>query len=85
MKQLNCKKATDPDEIPAIVLKHCAPKLAPWLNRLFKMSYELETFPSLWKAARVQPIPKKKKKVFAPKLPSNCHSIFTIQNYGVFH
>lgn len=62
LKQLNSRKSTGPDGIPAIVLKECSPELAPLLCRLFKLSYEQKTFPNIWKVARVQPIPKKGKK-----------------------
>ena len=45
--------------IPAIVLKTCAPELAPILDKLFQLSYTLGTFPTSWKLAHVFPIPKK--------------------------
>ena len=56
--QLNSSKSSGLDGIPAIVLKSCAPGLAPALNKLFKLSYNLGIFPS-WKLAHVFPIPKK--------------------------
>ena len=52
-------KSKDPDGIPAIVLKTCAPELALILNRLFQLSYTLGTFPTSWKQAHIFPIPKK--------------------------
>ena len=57
--QLNASKSKGPDGIPAIVLKTCAPELAPILNKLFQPSYTLGTFPTLWKQAHVFPISKK--------------------------
>ena len=57
--QLNTSKSSGPDVITAIVLKSCAPKLAPVLNKLFQLSYNLGIFPSPWKLAHVLPIPKK--------------------------
>ena len=57
--QLNTSKSSGPDGIPAIVLKSCAPELAPVLNKLFQLSYNLGIFPSSWKLAHVFPIPKK--------------------------
>ena len=57
--QLNTSKSKCPDGIPAIVLKTCAPELAPFLNKLFQLSYTLGTFPTSWKQAHVFPIPKK--------------------------
>ena len=57
--QLDTSKSKGPDGIPAIVLKTCAPELAPILNKLFQLSYTLGTFPTSWKQAHVFPIPKK--------------------------
>ena len=57
--QLDTSKSKGPDGIPAIVLKICAPELAPILNKLFQISYTLGTFPTSWKQAHVFPIPKK--------------------------
>ena len=57
--QLDTSKSKGPDCIPAIVLKTCAPELAPILNKLFQLSYTLGTFPTSWKQAHVFPIPKK--------------------------
>ena len=59
---LNTKKATGPDGIPAIVLKMCAVELSPILRELFQYSLEKGIFPENWKSALVQPIPKKGKK-----------------------
>ena len=47
--QLDASKSKGPDGIPAIVLKTCAPELAPILNKLFQLSYNLGTFPTSWK------------------------------------
>ena len=44
--QLDTSKSKGPDGIPAIVLKTCAPELAPILNKLFQLSYTLGTFPT---------------------------------------
>ena len=52
-------KSSGPDGIPAIVLKSCVPELAPVLNKLFQLSYNLGNFPSSWKLAHIFPIPKK--------------------------
>lgn len=67
LQTLNAKKSNGPDNIPAIVLKRCAPELAPVLNKLFKLSYTAGIFPSSWKLAHVVPIPKKGDK----SIPSN--------------
>ena len=60
--QLNTSKSSGPDGIPAIVLKSCSPELAPVLNKLFQLSYNLGIFLSSWKLAHVFPIPKKGEK-----------------------
>ena len=44
--QLNPRKACDPDEIPARVLKELAPSIAPWLNSIFQQSYDIGAVPS---------------------------------------
>ena len=62
--QLDTSKSKGPDGIPAIVLKTCAPELAPILSKLFQLSYTLGTFPTSWKQAHVFHIPKKVKSLF---------------------
>ena len=62
LMNLNTKKATGPDGIPAIVLKMCAVELTPILRELFQYSLEKGIFPENWKSALIQPIPKKGKK-----------------------
>merc|ERR1712035_103855 len=44
---------------PPIVLKNCASVLAPCLSKLFSLCLSTPTFPSCWKYARIQPVPKK--------------------------
>ena len=61
--QLDTSKSKGPDGIPAIVLKTCAPELAPILNKLFQLSYTLGTFPTSWKQAHVFSYPKKRRQV----------------------
>ena len=57
--QLNTSKSSGPDGIFAIVLKSCAPELAPVLNKLFQLSYNHGIFLSSWKLAHILTIPKK--------------------------
>ena len=57
--QLDTSKSKGPDDIPAMVLKTCAPELAPIFDKLFQLSYTLGTVPTSWKQAHVFPIPKK--------------------------
>ncbi|CAK1589721.1 unnamed protein product [Parnassius mnemosyne] len=56
---LDVNKSSGPDGVPPIVLKTCAPELAPVLTRLFRYSYSLGIVPNSWKTALVHPIPKK--------------------------
>lgn len=56
---LDIHKSSGPDGIPPVVLKTCAPELAPVLTRLFRHSYALGVVPTSWKTALVHPIPKK--------------------------
>ena len=57
--QLDISNSKGPDDIPAMVLKTCAPELAHILNKLFQLSYTPGTFPTSWKQAHVFPVPKK--------------------------
>ncbi|CAK1596057.1 unnamed protein product [Parnassius mnemosyne] len=56
---LDIQKSSGPDGIPSIVLRTCAPELAPVLTRLFRYSYSQGVVPNSWKTAFVHPIPKK--------------------------
>lgn len=56
---LDVHKSCGPDGISPIVLKNCAPELAPVLVRLFRHSYSTGVVPNSWKTALVHPIPKK--------------------------
>ena len=56
---LNPRKAYGPDGVPPIVLRNCASVLAPCLVKLFQLCLSTSTFPSCWKFAYIQPVPKK--------------------------
>ena len=56
---LDSRKAYGPDGVPPIVLKNCASVLAPCLAKLFRLCLSTSTFPSCWKFAHIQPVPKK--------------------------
>ncbi len=56
---LNPQKAYGPDGVPPIVLKNCAFVLTPCLVKLFRLCLSTSTFPSCWKYAFIQPVPKK--------------------------
>ena len=56
---LDPRKAYGPDGIPPIVLKNCAHVLAPCLVKLFRLCLSTSTFPTCWKFAHIQPVPKK--------------------------
>ncbi len=55
----NPQKGHGPDGVPPIVLKNCASVLTPFLVKLFRLCLSTSTFPSCWKYAYVQPVPKK--------------------------
>src|ERR1700755_2739043 len=57
--ELNTKKAYGPDGIPPLFLKTCASELASCLGKLFRLCLSTLTFPSCWKRALIQPVPKK--------------------------
>ncbi len=56
---LNHRKAYEPYGVPPIVLKSCACVLTPCLVKLFRLCLSTSTFPSCWKYAYVQLVPKK--------------------------
>jgi hypothetical protein len=56
---LNTQKAYGPDGIPPVILKNCASVLTPCLGKLFRLCLSTQTFPSCWKYALIQPVPKK--------------------------
>jgi len=60
--QLTTSKSSVPDGIPVIVLRSFAPELAPVLNELLQLYYNLGIFLSSWKLAHIYPIPKKGEK-----------------------
>ncbi len=55
---LNPQKACGPDGVPPIVLKNCASVLTPCLVKLFRLCLSTSTFPSCWKYAYLQSVPK---------------------------
>jgi hypothetical protein len=57
--ELDISKATGPDGIPPVVLKHCAPELAPVLCKLFALSVTPGVCPASWRCADVFPVPKR--------------------------
>ena len=63
---------TGPDEIPAFLLKDCAPILAPPLTILLNLCLEKQIFPKLWKRSKVCPVFKKGPKF---KLPAYKYNI----------
>ena len=56
---LDPRKAYGPDGIPPIILKNCASVLTPCLVKLYRLCLSTSTFPSCWKFAHIQPVPKK--------------------------
>ena len=59
LRSLNTNKASGPDGIPPRFLKEFADELAPVLCRLFRLILLTSIYPSPWKHALVQPVPKK--------------------------
>ena len=59
LRSLKTNKASGPDGIPPRFRKEFADELAPVLCRLFRLILISCTYPSSWKHALVQPVPKK--------------------------
>ena len=53
------RKAYGPDGVLPLVLKNCTSVLAPCLVKLFRLCLSTSTYPSCWKYAYIQPVPKK--------------------------
>ena len=62
LRSVNVKKAQGPDGVSPYLLKHCAVELSVPLARIFRQCLDSGTWPSLWKAARVTPVHKKREK-----------------------
>ena len=56
IKELDSTKATGPDSIPVIVLKHISPELSPILAKLFNRCLKERCFPTSWKTSAVCPV-----------------------------
>eukprot|EP00061_Rhincodon_typus_P007528 g29300.t1 len=78
LEALDTAKAPGPDNIPAIVLKTCAPELAALLAKLFQDSYNTGIYQTMWKIAQVCPVHKKQDKPNpANYRPISLHSIIS--------
>jgi hypothetical protein len=56
---LDTKKATGPDDLPAVVLKNIAVSIPKPLRNLFQLYFSTGVFPTSWKIVNVSPISKK--------------------------
>ena len=59
LSNLSPKVSLTPDEIPSYALKQIGHTIAPFLTRLFNLSFSTNTLPSQWKTAIISPIHKK--------------------------
>ena len=59
LRNLDVKKASGADNIPAIVLQHCAIEIAPMLTTIIQKSLDTHDVPTDWKQATVSPVFKK--------------------------
>ena len=67
LRSLKTDKASGPDGIPPRFLKEFADELAPVLCSLFRLLISC-TYPSFWKHALVQPVPKKGDRSIPPTI-----------------
>ncbi|XP_078424186.1 myoD family inhibitor domain-containing protein isoform X2 [Cetorhinus maximus] len=86
LKALDTAKAMGSDNIPAIVLKTCAPEFAAPLAKLFQYSYNTGIHPAMWNIVQVCPVCKKQGK-FKPAnyRPINLLSITSRVMEGVIN
>ncbi len=59
LNNIKVHKATGPDDIPARLLKECAPAITPVLTLIFQISFKQGRIPKDWKHANVTPLFKK--------------------------
>ncbi len=59
VSELNPRKVFGPNGVPPVFLKNCASVLTCCLVKLFRLCLSTSIFPSCWKYAYRQPVPKK--------------------------
>lgn len=59
LQMLNTSKATGPDNLNPMLLKQASSELTYPLTKLFNLSLQNSSFPSLWKTSNVVPVFKK--------------------------
>ena len=59
LQQLDTKKATGPDDVSPQILKRCASEICAPLTSVFSACLQENTWPSVWKEARVVPVHKR--------------------------
>ena len=59
LHNLNPRKASGPDELPARLLQSLAAEVAPALTLIFEQSIQTGKLPSQWKKAMITPVFKK--------------------------
>jgi len=60
LNSLDVHKSTGPDKLPTKIIKMCALLIYEPLTKLFNMSLNTATFPTIWKVANITPIFKNK-------------------------
>src|SRR6185436_6584717 len=60
LRNVDCNKASGPDNISNVLIKNCALGLLKPLSIIYQKSLDMGTFPTCWKHANVTPIYKKK-------------------------
>ena len=85
---LDSWKAYGLDGVPPVVLKTCVSELTPCLIKLFCLCLSTSTYPSCWKFAHIQPVPKKSdcsnpsnyrlSKAFESVLNMNLHNLHNL-------
>ncbi|KAK6178302.1 hypothetical protein SNE40_013103 [Patella caerulea] len=58
-RRINIRKTKGPDELDGILLKECCEQLCSVFCKLYQLSIETHTIPTLWKTSRIIPVPKK--------------------------
>ena len=85
LNNLNPKKASGADNIPAVLLKKCAEEITPMLSAIIQQSLDTHVVPDDWKKAAVSPVFKKRGPIKTRELSPYIPYINMLQNLRTCH
>ena len=78
LRAVDIRKTSRPDDVSPQVLRNCSSELAGFITEVFTSCAQENTWPSIWKEARVVPVHKRKSKIN----PSNYRPISLLSVVG---